>query len=124
MKFKSTFIFGILLLVGIVAVYLLDYKAGEEKKVAEKLSSKLIQLDSENIASVKLTSEYGSVSFVKNDEDGFTISSPVIFFLMRGNRPRISTVRFSPALSVPRETGRETTRLKASTKTGVPRSST
>ncbi|MCH8303980.1 MAG: DUF4340 domain-containing protein, partial [Candidatus Marinimicrobia bacterium] len=78
MKFKSTFIFGILLLVGIVAVYLLDYKAGEEKKVTEKLSSKLIQLDSENIASVKLTSEYGSVSFVKNDENGFTISSPVI----------------------------------------------
>ena len=78
MKFKSTFIFGILLLVGIVAVYLLDYKAGEEKKAIEKLSSKLIQLDSENIAEIKLTSEYGSVSLTKNAENGFTISSPVI----------------------------------------------
>ena len=78
MKFKSTFILGILLLVGIVAVYLLDYKAGEEKKAIEKLSSKLIQLDSENIAEIKLTSEYGSVSLTKNAENGFTISSPVI----------------------------------------------
>ena len=78
MKFKSTFILGILLLVGIVAVYLLDYKAGEEKKAIEKLSSKLIQLDTENIAEIKLTSEYGSVSLTKTAENGFTISSPVI----------------------------------------------
>lgn len=78
MKFKSTFVLGTALVGGAVAVYLLDYKAGEEKKEIEELSSKLIQLDSENIRGVKLTSEYGTVSLTKNAQGDFTINSPVL----------------------------------------------
>lgn len=77
MKFKSTLGLGMLLVGGVIAVYLLDYKPGEEKKVIEKLSSKLIQLDSKNIIGVELTSEYGSVSLTKNTQNGFTINSPI-----------------------------------------------
>ena len=77
MKFKSTFILGIVLVGGVAAVYLLDYKAGEEKKVLEALSSKLIQLESDKIRGVKLSSEYGTVSLIKNAEGEFRINAPV-----------------------------------------------
>ena len=77
MKFKSTFILGIVLVGGVAAVYLLDYKAGEEKKVLEALSSKLIQLDSDKISGVNLSSEYGTVLLIKNAEGDFRINSPV-----------------------------------------------
>lgn len=77
MKFKSTFVLGAVLVGGVVAVYLLDYKQGEEKKVIEELSSKLIQLDSEKIRGINLTSEYGKVSLIKNAESGFIINAPV-----------------------------------------------
>ena len=78
MKFKSTFVLGTALIGGAVAVYLLDYKAGEEKKAVDELSSKLIRLDSEKIREVKLTSEYGTFSLTKNAQGDFTINSPVL----------------------------------------------
>lgn len=78
MKFKSTFVLGTALIGGAVAVYLLDYKPGEEKKAVEMLSSKLIRLDSEKIREVKLTSEYGTFSLTKNAQGDFTINSPVL----------------------------------------------
>ena len=77
MKFKSTFALGTVLVGGVIGVYLLDFKPGEEKKVIDELSTKLIQLESEDIAVVKLTSEHGTVSLSKNDRGEFIINSPV-----------------------------------------------
>ena len=77
MKFKSTFVLGVMLVGGAVAVYLLDYKAGEEKKAIETRSIRLIQLDTKKIRDIKLTSEYGTVSLSKSAEGDVAIYSPI-----------------------------------------------
>ena len=54
MKFKSTFVLVILLVVGAASVYFLDYKPGEERKVEESLNKKFIPFEGDSIDEIVL----------------------------------------------------------------------
>jgi len=57
MKFKSTFFLVILLVAGAAAVYLLDYKPDEERKVEEFLEKKFIPLEADSINEIDLITD-------------------------------------------------------------------
>jgi len=78
MKFKSTYVMGALLLIGIASVYLVDYKPTEEKKVKEELSKKLLLIDFDEVIGIDLRNEFGAVSFAKPLNGLFSITSPII----------------------------------------------
>ena len=76
MKFKSTFFLVILLVVGAAAIYLLDYKPGEERKVEEFLEKKFIPLDADSINEIDLITDGEKVSLIKSENEWF-IGEPI-----------------------------------------------
>ena len=76
MKFKSTFVLVILLVVGAASVYFLDYKPGEERKVEESLNKKFIPFEGDSIDEIDLIIDGEKVSLIKSENEWF-IGEPI-----------------------------------------------
>jgi len=76
MKFRSTLILALLLVVGAFTVYFLDYKPGEERKVEKFLDKKFITLEIDSIIEIDIVSPEEKISLIKS-EDKWLITDPV-----------------------------------------------
>jgi len=77
LNFKTTLLLGAVLIFGAGAVYFLDYKPTEEKKVDELLAKKLIKISADSISSMEITSAEGSFKLSKSPL-GWYIVNPML----------------------------------------------
>lgn len=88
MKFKSTILLVVLLVAGVAAVYFLDYKPGEERKVEEFLDKKFITIEADSITEIEIIVQEEKVSLIKS-ENIWYISDPI---RVKANQNLINTL--------------------------------
>lgn len=76
MKFRSTLILALLLVVGVFTVYFLDYKPGAEREVEEFLDKKFITLEIDSIIEIDIISPEEKISLIRSENKWF-ITDPV-----------------------------------------------